>query len=223
MPIQVKQITNYDELRAAIAIWLDRDDLTINIEAFIQLMEKSPETRSLRHFKKVKREFGAGSQDDPNIALPDEWEESRNVEIDGIQVTYKSPDELDILRDAVNYPGNTAPVDLTPFRPKYFTYHDSHLVFWPVPSDDFTVTLEYYERIPPLADALLGENWLLTLAPGAYLYGSLVHSAPFLRDDPRIALWKRLFDTEIGALGQTSTDAMTSGSRLNKQAPVKLG
>lgn len=33
-------------------------------------------------------------------------------------------------------------------------------------------------------------NWLLTAHPDIYLYASLVESAPFIRDDERVALWE---------------------------------
>jgi len=37
----------------------------------------------------------------------------------------------------------------------------------------------------------------LSKHPDAYLYGSLVHSAPYLKDDDRIGIWAGLFDAII--------------------------
>ena len=35
----------------------------------------------------------------------------------------------------------------------------------------------------------LASNWLLACAPDAYLYGALLESAPYIKDDERIAVW----------------------------------
>ena len=77
--------------------------------------------------------------------------------------------------------------------------------------------------IPALADAIDGKNWLLTASPSAYLYGSLVHSAPYLRDDERIALWDKMYKDALHTLQGGSDRAMTSGSRITRIASVTLG
>ncbi len=219
----VSELKTYTDLKTAIANLLDRTDLAVEIPLWIQLMEKSPGMRKLRHYKMEIKEFGAGSQDDPVVRLPTGWLEARNIEVDGRQVTYQSPDVVDRLRDIAALPGNIpSPVDAD-YVPQHFTYRDSHLLIYPTPPEDFTVTLEYYQEIPPLADAVNGINWLITEAPGAYLYGAAIHSAPHLRDDPRIATWEKLFITELLVLQDTSTDAMQSGSRITRTAQVRLG
>ena len=51
-------------------------------------------------------------------------------------------------------------------------------------------------------------NWLLTLAPDIYLYGALLESAPYIKEDARIQTWGLGFKTaldELNALGLTST------------------
>ena len=45
----------------------------------------------------------------------------------------------------------------------------------------------YRANIPPLASN--GANWLLTLAPDLYLYGALLESAPYIKEDGRIQTW----------------------------------
>ena len=44
-----------------------------------------------------------------------------------------------------------------------------------------------YQKIPALADN--ATNWLLDAHPDAYLYGSLMQSAPYLQADERIGIW----------------------------------
>jgi hypothetical protein len=50
-------------------------------------------------------------------------------------------------------------------------------------------------------------NWLLTNHPDVYLYGSLVHTAPYLKDDARIALWAGLLAQAMGEIEDESTAA----------------
>jgi hypothetical protein len=57
-------------------------------------------------------------------------------------------------------------------------------------------------------------NWLLTEAPDVYLYGALVHTAPYLKDDARIAIWESFFAQGIDNLNISSSDAKYGGSGL---------
>ena len=64
----------------------------------------------------------------------------------------------------------------------------------------------YRQNLPSLnANA---SNWLLTLAPDAYLYGSLMESAPYIKEDNRIAVWGAGMTsalTDLNNLGNNST------------------
>jgi hypothetical protein len=51
-------------------------------------------------------------------------------------------------------------------------------------------------------------NWLLTLAPDLYLYGALLESAPYIKEDGRIQTWALGLSTALDGLnnlGLTST------------------
>jgi hypothetical protein len=52
--------------------------------------------------------------------------------------------------------------------------------------------MSYYKKIPALSDSNTS-NWLLAKSPAMYLYGALVQSAPYLRDDDRITTWGTLY------------------------------
>jgi len=49
--------------------------------------------------------------------------------------------------------------------------------------------LTYFQTIPALSGAQT-QNWLVLREPGAYLFGALVESAPFLKEDMRIVTWQ---------------------------------
>jgi hypothetical protein len=84
---------------------------------------------------------------------------------------------------------------------------------YPVPDDIYTGELLYFAKIPALSDAAT-TNWLLTDSPDAYLYGALVHSAPYLKDDARIQVWAALYQSAIDNLNASSDNARHSGTGL---------
>jgi hypothetical protein len=63
----------------------------------------------------------------------------------------------------------------------------------------------YRQNIPPLASN--SPNWLLALAPDLYLYGALLESAPYIKEDDRIQTWGLGFTAalnDLNSLGMTS-------------------
>jgi hypothetical protein len=213
MPTSVSKIENFSELKTAIADWLDRSDQDAVIPVFIQLTEKDMQQK-LRHHKMVIKSYSNVDANDGVIALPSDWLEARNLEVGDIQITYQSPDVLDMFR-------NTD--DGTSTTPRYYSFYDSNIEIWPVPSEDYTIEMDYYQTLPPLADSSNNTNWLLDISPNAYLYGSLVHSAPYLRDDTRVALWAKMYNEALLLLQGGSERAMTSGSRISRMPNVRLG
>jgi hypothetical protein len=76
----------------------------------------------------------------------------------------------------------------------------------PTPDRNYTIEMVYRASIPSLA-ANAG-NWLLTLAPDLYLYGTLLESAPYIKEDGRIQTWGLGLTAalnDLNALGLAST------------------
>jgi hypothetical protein len=57
----------------------------------------------------------------------------------------------------------------------------------------------YYE-LPPLLDDTNQTNWFTEYAPNALLYATLLESAPFLKNDERIATWEGFYNRSVAAL-----------------------
>jgi hypothetical protein len=83
----------------------------------------------------------------------------------------------------------------------------------PTPDETYSASLVYYSRIPALSVSNT-TNWLLTEAPDTYLYGSLVHAAPYLKDDQRLVVWESLFKLSLDTLNSSSEDAKYGGTGL---------
>jgi hypothetical protein len=66
----------------------------------------------------------------------------------------------------------------------------ANFVFGPFPAD-FTLRGIYYAKQDPLRTT--DPSWYVTNAPEVLLYGALLEAAPFIREDPRIPVWRELY------------------------------
>ena len=71
----------------------------------------------------------------------------------------------------------------------------------------------YRASIPALSDSNTS-NWLLEEAPDAYLYGTLMQTAPWLREDERVAMWGSLYAQAIQSVNKDGEMAKHGGSGL---------
>ena len=133
---------------------------------------------------------------DGNATLPADYLSHRRVTWTGsprVELQYVHPSYLQAA-----YP--SAPADV----PRIFTIEGSTLKVRPL--DSTALEVNYFQKIPPLATN--DPNWLLTLAPDLYLYGALLESAPYIKEDGRIQTWALGFSSalnELNNLGPTST------------------
>jgi hypothetical protein len=114
--------------------------------------------------------------------------------------------------NSANYPTLERPANM----PRYVAIDD---VFeFDVDPSEFTddepyAQILYYKRLTALSDDTQ-TNALLSKAPGAYFYGALVHSAPFLLDDERIATWEAAYQSIVDKLN--ATDRKRAGPLIPK-------
>lgn len=192
-------IATYDGLKETVAGFLMRDDLTAIIPTFITLAEASF-NRKLRDWRMETRSTAAF--DENYEILPSNWLETIRLELDGVgPLQLVSPLKMMQLRSDLSATGN----------PAYFTHSAGQIEFYPVPTTSIgTGQLVYFGKIPSLSDSL-PTNWLLSEAPDLYLYGALLHSAPYLKDDARIAVWGGLYADIINSMNNASEAARFSG------------
>ena len=195
------QITNYATLQSAIADYLNRQDLTSQIPLFIQFVEADINTR-LRSREMIVEDTITSVLGD--VQLPADWLEAINLKIDGgkTPVRYITLDEADQITSEQLYT-----------KPTFYTIVDDVIRLVPAPSQNEDIDVIYYSKIPSLSDVTT-TNWLLLKAPDVYLYGALVHAAPFLLDDQRIGTFVQFYSQRVDALGQDSYRAIHSGSPL---------
>lgn len=197
-------IATYDELKASVADFLNRDDLTAVIPSFIRLAESRID-RELRHWRMEKR--STAELDTQYSAIPADFLQPIRLQITDAPTSEVAPistaQMLQLRGDRNDRVG----------RPTNYALTAGGIELYPTPDLTYNASLVYYARVPALS-ASNTTNWLLTEAPDVYLYGALVHSAPYLKDDARIQIWEGLFSAGIANLNATSADAKYGGSGL---------
>ena len=197
-------IGTYDELKTAIADFLNREDLTSAIPTFISLAE-SRISRELRHWRMEKRSLA-----------------QLEAQYSAIPTDFLQPIRLQIT-DAPT--GEVAPISGAQMlqlrgnrndrvgRPTNYALTAGGLELYPTPDVTYNASLVYHARVPALS-TLNTTNWLLVEAPDVYLYGALVHAAPYLKDDARLQVWEGLSAQGIANLSTSSGEAKYGGGGL---------
>lgn len=190
-------ITTYTELLAAGANWLARDDLTSRIPEFIVLCEAKLNRELFVRQMETRSTTTCDTTDtEPEfISLPTDFQSMRRIRLSSVsgkpRLQYLSGAQADELRYGQ---GNSAA------QPAYFTIMGSEIELIPTPDDDYTVEMVYRKNIPAIATN--STNWLLTLAPDVYLYGLLLESAPYIKEDERIQVWAAGFSNAVDSLNK---------------------
>jgi len=177
----------YNELKTNIANFLNRSDLTNQIDFFIDATEAEL-NRRLRVKDMIKR--ATATADGQYLSLPTDWLEAINVQIDGNNfkpLFQQSIESMDIYRK-----GN----DNVTGSPIYFALVDNTIELAPTPDSSYTLQLTYYGTIDALSDTNTS-NFISTSYPDAYLYGALKHASIYLMEDDRVALFTSQFEKAL--------------------------
>lgn len=174
-------ITDRASLIETIGAYLDRDDLAARAPTFIQLAE----ARLNRLLQDPEMEVSV-TLNGNGADLPADFGEMVSIgTADGHPLAQMANVEYSAVRP-------------TSGSARHYAIRENRVYYVPGSANP---TLVYRRRIPPLTQAS-PTNWLLSLAPDAYLYGALVQASAFLAEDDRTGGWKASFDEAIGELRQ---------------------
>lgn len=191
-------ISTYAELKTAIADHLDRDDLTSQIDNFIDLAE-TRHKRDIRIREMIKR-LGV-TVDDRYIDAPEGYLEALSFRLLTNPVTplsYVTPETINDYR-----------LESTG-KPKYFTVHEQ-IELDKAPDTSYSGEILYFKSLTALSDDAT-TNALLARAPDAYLYGALLASAPYLLNDERIETWSSFYTSAVEGLSNARRQERSVGS-----------
>lgn len=193
-------ITTYAELQSAIADFLNRDDLSSAMPTFIALAEANFE-RDIEHWRREASTTTSVSS--RYSALPSDFSSLVRLSLQGDHDAL-SPMSLNEMAK------RRAQINDTEGRPTHYALTGGEIELFPTPGDTYTLEWVYARTIPPLSDSAT-TNWLLTLAPDLYLYGSLVHTAPYLKEDNRTAVWASMYQAALDAVNADGQRGKWSG------------
>jgi hypothetical protein len=180
-------MATYSTLLNDINSFLNRQDMTNVGPTLIRLVEAdlNRRLRDPRMEQRVQFVLDGRFED-----LPSDFVEVRTLTADGYLVQPVG----DALNDTARF--------RRPFygRPTHFCIAGTQIDLWPEPTTSATYDGEllYYARLPALTNNA-PTNWLLTDHYDLYLYGALLHAAPFLVEDERIAVWKSFYEAGVQA------------------------
>ena len=196
-------LSNYTELQASIADWLNRSDLTTVIPDLITIAEAQL-NRDVRHHKMLVR--ATAQFDSQYSAVPADFVEASRIFITDTVSVIEQTTVSDIVKRRAETNNATG-------TPTYYTLVGQQFEVYPTPDSVKNVELLYYSEIPALSSST-ATNWLLTMSPDAYLYATLLSATPYLNNDERLETWGALYASAISNINQTSVASRFAGANL---------
>lgn len=199
-------IVDSASLQATVVEYLARDQdttLIARVPTFIQLFEG---TMNRALFSR-QMETRAQAQTDPAVttepefvALPADFQTMRRIRLSSEtgkpSLQFLSGTQMDEMR--------TSQADVSGV-PRYFSIFGNEIELFPTPAAITTLEMIYRSNLPSLNTNTT--NWLLALAPDVYLFGVLLQSAPYIKQDSRIQVWGAAVQsalTDLNSLGNNS-------------------
>ena len=177
----------YDEIKTKVAEYLNRTDLTSQMDMFIDLTE-SDINKVIKHQDLIKRANAVAETQ--YTQLPSDWSRVINVELntsDHTTLLQQSTESLDLKRTSI---------DNVSGRPEYFAITDNAIELCPTPDTNYELQLTYYANIPELSSSNT-TNVVSDKFPDVYIYGCCKHASVFLMEDERVRMFQTLFDKAL--------------------------
>jgi hypothetical protein len=188
-------------------VWRDGDSA---FEAELDNLIKMGEARLNRDLRiqRMSRTQSALIEGD-SIQVPDDYLEMRVVTTDARPSPLKqiSPFEMERLRSD----------NPTRFQPVYTITGDRIRFAGASAGENRTVVLTYYAKIPNFAG--LNESWLADEYLDLYTYAVLRHTASYLKDDERVALWQNEYGETLASVMEDEARRRYAGSPLTPSMP----
>jgi len=182
-------VMTYDSLVENIQSYLERTDAATleKIPLFIMLAEQIIASQ-IKFLGNLTVNESTMTATEAIIDKPARWHKtvSMNVVVDGSRTP--------VLLRKYEYRREYWPDATQTGVPAYYADYDyTHWLVAPKPASNYTFEVLYYERVQPL-DSTNQTNWFTTYAPQALLYGALLQSMPFLKNDERMPMWQQNYD-----------------------------
>jgi len=186
----------YDNLTSLVLQYLERSDAAVvNFIPTAIMLAEFEIAENIKTLGQMIVADGTMTSGNPVIAKPALWRKTVSMTL-----TNSAGEKQPIYLRKLEYLSSYAPDVTVTGTPLYYSDYDyDHWFVSPTPSANFAFETLCYTRLTPLSSSNQ-TNWLTRNAPNALLFGTLKQTAPFLKDDARLAVWTQIFDTAIGAL-----------------------
>lgn len=203
-------LDTYENLKLAIADYLDRDDLTSQIDDFIDIAESAhrDEVRFRELLTRASITIADGDRTEP---LPADFAQVKYIRLINPQSTTWNRYYLATLAQLSEHE-LTDRASLTDGPPKYFCINEQ-IEFDVAADQEYTGELLYYKKMTALSDSNTS-NELLVRSPELYLYGALKATAPFLMNDERLNIWANLYEEAMDRLNRAERTDRRSGPQI---------
>jgi hypothetical protein len=198
-------LNTYSALKASVANWLNRTDLTDEIVDFISLTEAdfNSKLRIRKMISETTITIDAETEDLPTgfLQIRDFFIVSGSTKL---PLRYMTPSQMDSIKGTS-----------TTGTPEVYTILGDKLRFAPKPDSTFTATLNFYKKFDALSDSNTS-NFILSDHPAIYLYGALYHATNFLGgiDKMLVQKWQQMYGTAMERLERNDREDQFSGSPL---------
>jgi hypothetical protein len=199
---------SWTDLKARIADWLNRDDLSAQIPAFIAL--------AVARFNRVlivpeRAAVALLAATGEAVALPEDYWGMRALHIDAAPAsTLKQMSLVELRR---SYAGGAAGI------PRHFAVRGTELLLGPAPASACDLVLDYFQTIPALGETEVS-NWLLDAHPDLYLAGALVEAYIFLRDAEGAGLWDSRTEAKIREVEKAGRRKLNGAAPIMARGPI---
>ena len=210
-------LSTYTELKASIANFLNRSDLTTEIQDdFIKLTEADFNAKlRIRQMEQID-----------TITIDSETE--------SVPTGFIAVRSFYILLSSTKYPLEyITPHNLFEIkggsrtgRPRAYTIESDNEAetfrFGPAPDTNYTGYLSYYKSISALSDTNTS-NYILANHPAIYLYGSLYHAANFLGgiDQTQLSQWLQMYSTALERCENNDRQDSYGGAPVQQRTDVQ--
>jgi len=180
-------ISTYAELKTSIANFLARDDLTDQIDNFIDLAE-SRLSRELETRSQDTRSSLTTTADNAYVTLPTDLRTIRNVKVmNNPRITLRFLTPIQLKKE---FPTTATGL------PRAYSVIGEELFLAPIPDSTYTLELTYKKSVSALSDDNT-TNTILTRYPDLYLYASLFNAYIYLLDEQRAAQYEQLIQSTL--------------------------
>lgn len=201
-------LDTYAGLQTSIANELARSDLNSYIADWITLAESR--INSILRVRQMETTT-ASTMSSGLLAVPTNYIELKNA-----YLTSTTPYQgLD--RKTVNWIYEAFPFRQADRQPAFIAREGSNFIFGPFPDANYTVQLQYYNRLGALST---GTNSVFTAYPGLWFFGALCESAHKLKADARIPMWEARF-TQLIKIVQDESDSEDVSGTVLEMAPIR--